>query len=101
MAGLAILGISGALAAGLILVPLAGRAFVRAIELVVAGCLWLATSIGVGVSVWDVLGTLGRASVAALLTPAGSLALLILVVIGIIAMYWLQRLLDSEEGTSA
>jgi len=101
VAGLVILGLSSAGAAGLILLPLAGRAFVRVIELVVAACVWLATSIGVGVSVWDVLGTLGRATVAALLTPAGSLALSILVVIGIIALYFLQRLLESEEGSSA
>ena len=100
-AGVAILSLSAAAASGLVVVPLAGRVFVRAIELVVAGCVWLATSIGVGLSFWDVLGTLARASAAALLTPAGSLALSILVVIGIIALYWLQRLLESEEGTSA
>jgi hypothetical protein len=100
IAGVTLLGLTGLAAAGYVLLPLLGHAFVRGIELTVAGCVWLATSIGVGVSVWDVLGTIGRASVGALLTPAGSLALSILVVIGIMALYWLQRLLESEEGSS-
>jgi len=99
-AGLALLGLSSAVAAGFVLLPLLGRAFVHGIELVVAACVWLATSIGVGVSVWEVLGTIGQVTVGALLTPAGSLALSILVVIGIIALYCLQRLLESEEGSS-
>ena len=41
--------------------------------------------------------TIGRAAVGSLVTPAGSIALSILVVIGIMALYWLQRLLESEE----
>ena len=79
------------------LVPLIGRLSVRGVELVVAGCVWVATSIGVGVSMWDVVATIGRAAVGSLVTPAGSIALSILVVIGIMALYWLQRLLESEE----
>jgi hypothetical protein len=100
-AGLALVGLTSVAAAGFLLLPLLGRVFVRAIELTVAGCVWLATSIGVGVSMWDVLGTIARASAGALLTPTGSLALSILVVIGIMALYWLQRLLESEEGSSS
>jgi hypothetical protein len=100
-AGLALVGLACAATAGFFLLPLLGRAFVAGIELTVAGCVWLATSIGVGVSVWDVLGTIGRVSVGALLTPTASLALSILVVVGIMALYWLQRLLESEEGSSS
>jgi hypothetical protein len=98
---LALVGLTGAAAAGFFLLPLLGRGFVRGIELTVAACVWLATSIGVGLSVWDVLETIGRVSVGALLTPTGSLALSILVVVGIMALYWLQRLLESEEGSSS
>ena len=98
-AGLVLVGLTSTAVAGFFLLPLLGRWFVRGIELTVAACVWIATSIGVGVSVWDVLGTIGRASVSALLTPTGSLALSILVVIGITALYWLQRLLESEEGS--
>jgi hypothetical protein len=95
--GLTLVGLGLAAAVAYYLVPLIGRASVRGIELVVAGCVWVATSIGVGVSMWDVVATIGRAAVGSLVTPAGSIALSILVVIGIIALYWLQRLLESEE----
>jgi TRAP-type C4-dicarboxylate transport system permease small subunit len=100
-AGLALAGLAAAAGGAFFLLPLLGRAFVRSIGLAVTACVWLATSIGVGVSAWDVLATIGRAIVAALLTPTGSLALTILVVVGIMALYWLQRLLESEEGSSS
>ena len=96
-AGLALVGLVGVVAGGLVLLPFLGRALLRATELFIAGFVWLATSIGVGVSMWDVLGTIGRAAFGSLLTPIGSLALSILVVVGIMALYWLQRLLESEE----
>jgi small-conductance mechanosensitive channel len=93
------LGLAGI--ASYYLLPVAERLVVRGVELVVAGCVWAATSIGVGVSMWDVLGTIGRAAVGSLVTPVGSFALAILVVVGIMALYWLQRLLDSEEESSS
>jgi hypothetical protein len=99
--GFALVGLGLAAVAGRYLLPLVGRGFVRGIEFVVAGCVWVATSIGVGVSVWDVLGTIGRAAVGSLVTPTGSIALSILVVIGIAALYWLQRLLESEGESSS
>ncbi len=100
VAGLVIVGLSLVAAAVFVLLPLLGRAFVRAIELLVAGCLWLATSIGVGVSIWDVLGTIARAVAGGLATWTASVALAVLVLIGIVALYWLQRLLESEEESS-
>jgi len=93
------LGLSGT--AAYYVFPLAGRLFVRSVELFVEGCVWAATSIGAGVSIWSVVGTIIRAALASLATPAGSLALTILVVIGIAALYWLQRLLDAEEESSS
>ncbi len=93
------LGLSGTTA--YYVLPLAGRLFVRGIELFAEGCVWVATSIGTGVSIWSVVGTIVRASVASLATPAGSLALTILVVIGVAALYWLQRLLEAEEESSS
>jgi hypothetical protein len=100
LTGLVLLGLGVSAAAAYYLLPLVTRGIVRGIELLVAGCIWVATSIGVGVSMWDVLGTIGRAALGSLVTPAGSLALSILVVIGIVALYWLQRLLESEEESS-
>jgi hypothetical protein len=101
VAVLAFAGLVAAAWAAFFLLPLLGRAFVRSIEVAVAACVWLATSISVGVSVWDVLATVGRAIVTGLLTPTGSVALTVLVVVGIMALYWLQRLLESEEGSSS
>ena len=80
--------------------PLLGRALVRAVGLLVAGCVWVATSISVGVSIWDVLRIIGRAAAGELATPAASVVLALLVLVGIAALYWLQRLLESEEESS-
>lgn len=100
-AGLVLVGLGFALAGFFVLVPILGRAFVRVIELMVAGCVWLATSIGVGLSFWDVLATVGRAAVGGLATSTASVALGVLVLVGILALYWLQRLIESEEEESS
>jgi hypothetical protein len=99
-AGVALVGLGFAATAFFVLVPLLGRAFVRTIELLVAASVWLATSIGVGLSFWDVLGTIGRAAAGGLATSTASVALGVLVVVGIVALYWLQRLIESEEESS-
>src|SRR2546422_4039452 len=99
-AGRVVVGLSLIAAAGLVLLPLLGRALVRAVELLVAGCVWVATSISVGVRIWDVLATIGRAAAGELATPAASVVLALLVLVGIAALYGLQRLLESEEESS-
>ena len=100
LAGLAVAGLSLVIAAAFLLLPLVGRAAVRSLELLVAACVWLANSIGAGVSIWDVVGTIGWAALGSVLSPKGSLVLAVLVVIGIVALYLLQRLLESEEESS-
>ena len=100
LAGLAVAGLSLVVAAAFLLLPLVGRAAVRSLELLVAACVWLANSIGAGVSLWDVAGTIGMAALGSVLSPKGSLVLAVLVVIGIVALYLLQRLLESEEESS-
>jgi len=99
-AGLVVVGLSLIAAAVLVVLPLLGRALVRAVELLVAGCVWVATSISVGMSIWDVLRTIGRAAAGELATPAASVVLALLVLVGIAALYGLQRLLESEEESS-
>jgi hypothetical protein len=102
-AGLVVVGLSLIAAAGLALLallPLLGRTLVRAVELLVAGCVWVATAISVGVSIWDVLGTIGRAAAGELATAAASVVLALLVLVGIAALYCLQRLLESQEESS-
>jgi hypothetical protein len=101
MTGLACVGLVLAIAAAYYMLPLIRRVLVGVVELVVAGFVWVATSIGEGVSMWDVLATIGRATIGLLVTPAGSIGISILVVIGIMALYWLQRLLESEEESSS
>ena len=50
-----------------------------------------------GVSVWTMLGTVWQNVAGALATPVASAVLWSLVVLGALALYWLQRLLGSEE----
>ena len=97
LVGLAILGAVVASGIAILVIPLAARAFVRGIVLLAAGCVWLATSLSTGVSVWTMLATIWQGTAGALATPAASAALWGLVVIGALALYWLQRLLGAEE----
>jgi hypothetical protein len=99
-AGLVLAGLGFAAGAFFVIVPLLGRAFVRIIEMLVAACVWLATSIGVGLSLWDVLSTVGRAAAGGFATSTASMLLGVLVLVGIVALYWLQRLIESEEESS-
>ena len=99
-AGVAVLAVALAGATAFLLLPLAVRGFVRGIELVMAGTVWLAMSISVGVSIWTVLGAVGRAAAAALMTRQASAVLAGLVLVAAIALWGLQRLLGSEEESS-
>jgi len=49
-------------------------------------------------SVWGVLGVIGRAAVEMLATPTAFVVLLTLIVVGAGALYLLQRMLGTEEG---
>jgi hypothetical protein len=95
--GLVLLGAVAAAGIGFLALPLAARAFVRGIVLLAAGCVWLATSLSMGVSVWTLLDTIWQNVAATVATPTASAALWSLVVVGALALYWLQRLLGSEE----
>lgn len=94
--GMALLGAVAAAGGAVLMIPLAARAFVRGIILMAAGCVWLATSLSMGVSVWTMVGTIWRNVADALATPVASALLWSLVVLGALALYWLQRLLGSE-----
>lgn len=94
--GMALLGALGAAGFAILVVPLAARVFVRGIVLLAVGCVWLATSLSMGVSVWTMMATIWRNVASVLTTPAASALLWILVVLGALALYWLQRVLGSE-----
>jgi hypothetical protein len=95
--GLAILGAVTAAGIGTLLLPLAVRAFVRGLVLLAAGCVWLATSLSMRLSIWTMLGIMWQTTAGAVATPAASAILWSLVVLGALALYWLQRLLGPEE----
>ena len=97
LGGLTLFGAVAAAGIAFLLIPLAARAFVRGIELLAAGCVWLATSISMGVSVWSLVATMWRTAAAGLVTPVASVVLWGLVAVGALALYWLHRLLGSEE----
>jgi hypothetical protein len=101
VAGLALGGLGLIAAAVFLLLPLLGRAFVQGVGWLVTACVWVATSISVGVSLVDVLGTIGRAAASGLATPTASVLLTLFVVVGVAAMYWLQRLLESEPRSTS
>lgn len=100
LVGFGLLTIASSGVAVLYLLPLAARGFVRAIELLLAACVWLAMSLSVGMSVWSVLGVIGRSVAGLVATRQASALLALLVVVGALAAYGLQRLLSSEEESS-
>ncbi len=97
LAGLALIGAVMASGTLYLLIPLATRGFVRGIALLAAGCVWLATSISMGASVWSLCATMWRTAAGLLATPVVSAVLWGLVAVGALALYGLQRLLGSEE----
>src|SRR5215470_10088776 len=90
--GLALVGVSAALATAFFLLPLMARLFVTGIEELAAGCIWLATSISSGMSVWTMLTTAWQTAASSLTAPAASAVIWGLVLVGLLPLYWLQRL---------
>lgn len=94
--------VAAATAAGVafLLLPLAVRAFVRAIVLTSTACVWFAGSLGAGVDLWTILATIGRSAGAAVISTKALAIVGALVLVGALALYGLQRLLGSEEESS-
>ena len=97
VAGLAVVTIVLSVVTARSLVPVAAHAFVRAIELLMNACVWFATSLSVGVSVGTMLGTIRRNAAGLLTTRQASLGVTLLMAVGALAAYGLQRLLGSDE----
>jgi hypothetical protein len=95
--GLAVLGVVAAAASAIVLIPLAARGFVRGLVLLASGCVWLATSLSTGMSAWSLASAIWEEAANSLATPAASAMFWGLVVLGGLALYWLQRLLGLEE----
>jgi hypothetical protein len=100
LAGAGLVSVIASVAALYLLLPLATRAFVRALTLTVNGCVWVAASMSSGADPWTILSAVGRAAGDTLATREASGVLLALSVVGAFAFYWLQRLLGSDEESS-
>jgi hypothetical protein len=100
MAGVGLVAVVATVATLYLLLPLATRAFVRALTLTVNGCVWMATAMSSGTDPWTILSAAGRAVGDSLLTREASGVLLALALVGAFAFYWLQRLLGSDEESS-
>jgi hypothetical protein len=100
LAGIATVTITAILAAAYLLLPAAAWLVVRTLTLILNGCVWVAASLSSGADGWTIVTTVGRAAADALTTPEASGVIALLVVIGALAIYGLQRLLGSEEGES-
>lgn len=81
------------------MLPLAVRGFVRVIELLMNACVWLALSLGVGMNAWSVLGVIGRAAAGMATTRQASAALTVVMAVGVLATYGLQRMLGFPQDT--
>jgi hypothetical protein len=97
LAGFGLLAIAVSIAAVTLVLPLAIRIFVRAIELTMNACVWLAMNLSVGMSAWSVLRVVARNAAGLVSSRQASALLAVLVLIGGVAAYGLQRILGSEE----
>jgi len=99
--GFVFLAVALSLVADSFLLPLAVRGFLRAIELVMNACVWLALSLQVGMSAWNIAGVVGRSAASAIGTGQASAALTVVVAVGVLAAYGLQRVLGSAGGPAS
>jgi hypothetical protein len=96
----------GALAAGVVVVglgaifglPLAARASVAGLRLVLDGVLWLALAISTGADMWTIAGTAGRAVAASFVTPQAIGGTGGLLVLGTMAFLGMRRLLTPKAS---
>ena len=100
LAGFGLLAIVISVAAVSLLLPFAVRLFVRVIELTMNACVWFARSLTVGMSLWSMARVIMRHAAGLMVSAQATAALAILVLIGALAAYGLQRLLGSEEESS-
>src|SRR5262245_12046838 len=77
--------------AGWLLLPLAVRALLRALELTLNGSLLLAASLGTTTDGWAIAGKLAHAVGAVLLTTPALTTIALLLLVAAIALYGLQK----------
>jgi len=87
----------GALGSAFLLLPLVARGLVQLFGVLLRGTIWVAASVGRGDDVWTIAAALGRGATAALLTPSALGVLGGLLALGALALFGLQRVLESED----
>ena len=95
--GTVLIVVAASVAAGYLLLPLGVHWFIRALDLTLNGCIWVAAAFTNGTDVWTIFLTIGRAVGTTLLETRALTVLGVLVLVGAAAVYALQRLLGSEE----
>src|SRR5262249_13154922 len=100
LAGIGIVAVVSTVAGAYLLLPAAGRLVVRSLTLIVTGWVWLAGWLRWGTDGWTIATTVGRAAASVLSTPQVTGFVAVLVLVGGLAVYGLQRLLGSEEESS-
>ena len=93
------MAVTAVVAAAYLLLPIAAWAFVRVLTMTLNGCIWLAASISSGADVWTIVETIAKAAAGTFVTPQVSGAIVVLIVVGALALFGLQRLLGSEEDS--
>jgi hypothetical protein len=83
--------------AGYLLLPLAVQAFVELLGLFLHAAVWLASALSSGTDAWTIAGTVGRAVGNAFMSTEALAVMAVLVLVGALALYALQRLLGFEE----
>jgi hypothetical protein len=95
--GLVLLSVGVAGAAAFLLLPLALRLFVASLVMTTNACIWFAVSLSAGADWWTIAGTVARSARDGLATSEALGTAAILVLVGAVAMWGLQRLLGPEE----
>ena len=100
MAGVGIITVVVTVATAYFLLPFAAWAIVRAFTLTLNGSVEVAAAFGSGADGWTIVSAVASAAGSAVATPQISGAIALLVVVGGLALFGLQRLLGSEEDSS-
>ena len=88
-------------AAAFLLLPLALRGLLGALDLALTGCIWLTTSLGSDADAWTILTAVGRAAAGVLMTSRALAVIGVLVLVSALALYALQRLLVTKQESSS
>jgi hypothetical protein len=95
-----LVALAASMAGAFIVLPLAIRGFVRALQLAIDASVWVAASLSAGVDAWTIASSVIRTVVGAMATTEAFVVVLGLVGVGGAALFGLQRLLRGEQESS-